>query len=57
MEPSIHGHELSPGDQLGNDTTPECCHRDMTTNGTVFGCATCGTALEVNDRGLISNIT
>ncbi|GGU52399.1 hypothetical protein [Streptomyces lavendofoliae] len=57
MEPSIHGHELSPGDELGHDTAPTCCGGEMDpTNSTTYRCGHCGTVLEVNGLGLVSDI-
>ncbi|MFD5426500.1 hypothetical protein [Streptomyces sp. NPDC127084] len=46
MEPSSHGHELVPGDELGLDVAPDCCGDEMTPGGHTFTCGTCGTALE-----------
>ncbi|MFJ8583645.1 hypothetical protein ACIRD2_03155 [Streptomyces sp. NPDC093595] len=57
MEPSIHGHELSPGDELGHDTTPNCCGSEMTaTKRGTYRCDNCDTVLEVNSLGLVSDI-
>jgi hypothetical protein len=56
MEPSIHGHELSPGDELGHDTAPDCCDSEMTANGSTYTCGHCGTVLTVNALGLVSDI-
>lgn len=54
--PSIHGHELSPGDELGTDAVPECCDDDMTADGRTYTCGTCGTVLEVSADGLVFDI-
>lgn len=54
--PTIHGHELSPGDELGTDATPDCCDDEMTPDGRNFTCGNCWTVLTVNSLGLVSDI-
>lgn len=57
MEPSLHGLELSIGDELGHDTAPNCCGGEMTdaSRGT-YKCGSCGTTLAVNSLGLVLDI-
>lgn len=54
--PTIHGHELSPGDELGTDATPDCCDDEMTPDGRNFTCGSCWTVLEVSCSGLVADI-
>ncbi|MGA4867608.1 hypothetical protein ACPB9J_33785 [Streptomyces lavendulocolor] len=63
MEPSIDGRDLSLGDHLGLDATPDCCDEEMTAKpataaGTArrFECGTCTTVLDVDQTGLVSYI-
>ena len=56
MEPCSHGRELSVGDELGLSVTPDCCDDEMTAAGRTFTCANCGTALQVDALGLVSDI-
>ena len=56
-EPSIHGYELSPGDELGQDVTPDCCGSEMTaTRLSSYRCGECGTVLEIDSLGLVFDI-
>ncbi|MEU8525279.1 hypothetical protein AB0C77_06700 [Streptomyces sp. NPDC048629] len=59
-EPTLHGMELTPGDEAGLDATPVCCSSDMTRrpdgDGIRFTCANCGTAVDVNANGLVTDI-
>lgn len=59
--PTIHGYELSPGDDLGRDTTPDCCDQEMAPKGADgkgyrdYKCD-CGTTLTVAPNGLVFDI-
>ncbi|MGY0065210.1 hypothetical protein ACWY4P_53820 (plasmid) [Streptomyces sp. LZ34] len=62
MAPSINGNELTIGDDLGRDTTPDCCDVQMTATDTADGyrnytCGDCATVLSVAPSGLIFDIT
>lgn len=55
--PSIHGLELSPGDELGT-ATPDCCDEEMTASDSGYRCGDCGTVVTVSPRsGLVFDIT
>jgi len=60
-DPTIHGRELFPGDELG-DGVPDCCGSAMNNEGTagqyrLNECGTCGLVLTVDRRGLIFSIS
>jgi predicted RNA-binding Zn-ribbon protein involved in translation (DUF1610 family) len=59
--PTVNGgYPLTPGDEVGRELPPECCEEEMnrTTTGRhlVYRCASCHTALEVNNHGLVLDI-
>lgn len=62
--PTIHGLELSPGDDLGTDTTPDCCDEEMAAKDTADGyryytcgnCETVLTVLPVASNGIVFDI-
>ncbi|MFD8851869.1 hypothetical protein [Streptomyces sp. NPDC059604] len=61
MGPNTYGFELSPGDDLGLDTTPDCCDQSMTaTDGDDgyrdYTCGDCGTTLTVAPTGIVFDI-
>ncbi|MFF4531563.1 hypothetical protein ACFY1P_20120 [Streptomyces sp. NPDC001407] len=61
MTPRVSYLELSIGDELGRDQRPECCEagmaaRDLDNGRIEYTCRDCGTVLEVDALGLISDI-
>lgn len=62
--PSVHGLELSPGDELGTDIVPDCCDEEMAANDTADGyryymcgdCETVLTVLPVASNGIVFDI-
>ncbi|MER5461644.1 hypothetical protein ABT010_13340 [Streptomyces sp. NPDC002668] len=56
MGPHTNNLELSPGDELGHDATPDCCDNEMTADGRTYTCGACGTVLEVSAQGLVFDI-
>lgn len=61
--PTVHGgYELSMGDDLGLDVTPDCCGDDMTREEKERGyvdytCGDCATILTVSPNGLVFDIS
>lgn len=60
--PTIHHHELSPGDDLGLNATPHCCGTDMQAKdvddgGRDYTCGECDVVLSVAPSGLVFDIT
>jgi hypothetical protein len=57
-----YGYELSPGDETDLDDTPRCCGESMTAKAPdedgdrEYLCGQCGTALEINENGLVWDI-
>jgi hypothetical protein len=57
--PTIDGHDLAPGDELGRGAIPACCDEEMDPEyGHLewFKCGTCGTTLLVEGNGLVGDI-
>lgn len=60
-EPTIYGMIPRPGDEIGHDDAPNCCHDDMDRKNTDHGhieytCGCCGIVLEIDDLGLVWDI-
>ena len=59
--PTLHGLELSPGDEVGTDIDPRCCDQDMTSKPKAsdqhtFQCANCLTVVVIDSNGLVFDI-
>lgn len=61
MEPTIYGMELDPGMHIGDDV-PDCCDGEMDAKTArraghrEYECDDCGTVVEVDKLGLVSDI-
>jgi hypothetical protein len=56
-----YGYELEIADDAGHDDVPVCCGDDMNGEKTAEGgidytCGSCGTVLEIDELGLVSDI-
>lgn len=60
-EPTIYGMTVEVAIEIGRDDAPDCCDEEMA-RGTdahgdlVYTCGCCGTEVEVDDLGLVSDI-
>lgn len=55
MAPTVHGVELSPGDEVDDCDIPVCHDESMMRAGLVFTCQNCPTVVEYAD-GLVFDI-
>ncbi|MFG2328276.1 hypothetical protein ACGFMM_01485 [Streptomyces sp. NPDC048604] len=59
-EPTLHGMELTPGDEAGLDAAPVCCSSDKARRpggtGIRFTCGNCRSSVDINELGLVTDI-
>lgn len=55
--PTMHGYEITPGDEVDLNTSPHCCGGEMsTTSERLYRCDACSTVVEISPNGLVFDI-
>ena len=59
--PTMHGYQITPGDEVDLDTAPDCCSSEMEPRPASDGerryaCSNCSTVVDIAATGLVSDI-